>query len=317
MAAELKQWLRAEGFSDDAIRYAIAVPGVDTLFGTTQGRKNLKEHLRLWELQNPTAAATQYETAVQTLLPTIGPRVSPEDQARPQPHMSVNAAEYDVENFVPARGGGQTQLEVDPTTGAFRFKNGVIVDPTAEQVYYEPNSMAPGSTAWWAKVQATWTDDEIAEWRKKLYQMGYISSKDGGIDVDFKGAIREYYKQKYLNGGEEIAASSRPGSSAEEADRLHQTELKMLARGQYQKMFGTDPTDEEVADLSDWAQKTYVRLQKKRGLDPGRAASIVTAQAEDKVLEDPGARFVYKAQKRNTELHDSIINAVQMTEMLS
>lgn len=261
-------------------------------------------------------AGTEYQKAVQLFTPNL----TSSDEV-PQ------AAQLMVDGFQGAGGimptkvaAGGLKYEVDPSTGGLRFENGVVVDPASGTVAYDPTSNALGSPNYFQSIQKNWDETEIAEWRKRLFRWGYLPSKDGPkgeLTAPDISALKSYYDNMYANFGRPIKAGSPAGAEGTELEKFHPAEMRQRVVAKYREMYGTDPKEHEIDQWSDFIQSSFTRLQTKGGHDPSRAAEITEAKFVNKVEGTEEARFFRKVTDEKTELHDAIVNAVQMTEMLS
>ena len=227
---------------------------------------------------------------------------------------------------------GTKKFEEQPDTGWIRYGNGVLVSPDG-QVVFDPTSKAPGSIAWQRDVVSTWGEDKIAEWRDRLHEYGYLTkdqAKVKGTDSVFLSALTAYHTSRYANGGKAIAgdlsgAGAAGGGPAKPLVNFKDLEAQARndVREQYRRVFGSDPTDGEVAAWSDWIIKKSMQLQRefRKGTGHPSYAGDAATEAEERFIEkleqSPQAQFQQDSEEENTRLRDAMQQAVIVTNSLA
>jgi hypothetical protein len=212
-------------------------------------------------------------------------------------------------------------------TGWTQWKNGTLVNPNADigaidAVIYEPNSTAPGSPRWLRETVPSWTAAKINEWRGKLIENGYLpgDQKTGPVDVNFINAMRTYQTVRYQNGGTPMPIGPQmPGATGTTPFNFRQLQGQIRAdiRTQWMSIYGVRPSDDEIEPLEDMVVKVAHGLYKKGQVSASQAA----AEAEERMIarmeSSPEAQFVTQNVEENTQLHDQILRAVQVTAAMS
>jgi hypothetical protein len=212
--------------------------------------------------------------------------------------------------------------EYSDSTGAMRFANGTIV--TADGgIIYDPTQEAPGSPQWLRKVSETWGPQEIQREKAKLVASGYLSKDDAkgdGFTVEFRQALSTYWRNYYVAGG-------KPIDSAKAADgnqlpplmdyKDFQSQITNDMRDQLRRIFGTEPTEEQVRAQAQYVMRTAADLQKTfRKKEYGSYSSQALTEATERgigALEtSPYAQDVME----NTKLADSLQNAAYVSRSL-
>jgi hypothetical protein len=225
------------------------------------------------------------------------------------------------------------RFAVQPDTGWMQYANGVLVDPSvplgaAGGVYFQPGSTAPGSQAWLLNVQQSWGPERVKEWRKKLADLGYLSSAKGkGIDVTFINALRTYHEVRYQNGGTPVAADLAGGAGTDEYNLTahdFQTQIRNDVREQWRSVFGHDPSDSELQDWTRFVTRSSLKAQRsltKRGVPGATAGGLAATEAEEKLVEQlqtsPQAVVMQERYQENTALRDALQTAVATTRSLA
>jgi hypothetical protein len=219
------------------------------------------------------------------------------------------------------------RFDRNPDTGWIRYKNGVLVGPEG-QVAYDPSSKAPGSPQWMLGV-GEWSEEEVKKWRVTLQDLGYLEKTNkpsGTADAFFKKALSDYQAQRYLNGGKPMAWDAAAGAGGA-GQRLFDVEdiapeIRNVVRDNYTRVYGVEPSDQEVTYWSQFIFRQTMELQRKfRGKYDDRSFSTAYGQAEESFIEElegaPKAQMLLDSARENTELHDSIQSAIYVTQGLS
>ncbi len=227
--------------------------------------------------------------------------------------------------------GPQTMTQ--PDTGWVLFKNGVLVDKSNPEpmsaVIFKPNSQAPGSSWWYDKIQSSWSEEDVAKWRKRLVELGYLDKdyeKTKGFDEIFRRSLTEFHIYRYYNGGKAVpfdasAAGGGVHPTLTAKDFAEQTRNNV--RQQFLAVFGDEPSSAELESWTQFAIRQAVQLQRKymrRGVDESTALSAARTESAEavtsKLWEDPIASFQRQSTEENTQLHDALSRAVAATEGL-
>jgi hypothetical protein len=268
----------------------------------------------------PGAGATAYQQAIEA--GGFGEEYQP-------PPLQLGAGDH-------LSGRGHAQVEPIPGSAPnyeqsgdlIRFKNGVVVDSASGQVLFEPGSVTPGSPAWMIKVPTGWSDEKVAEWRERLYNLGYDVEKKGGADQGFLAALQAYHISRYQNGGQVIPLQAGGAGAREEKAKLVDVRDEMGAtirntvRETYRRIYGTDPTDGEIEAFSGTIFDTAMQLQRqfrsKYG-DPNVSAAVQesTERQVEKLEGSPSAVMLRESDEENTRLRDAMETAIVATRGLA
>jgi len=243
----------------------------------------------------------------------------------------------EVAGVTPSQVAAGKGFSVQPDTGWIQYTNGVLVDPTvpigsAGGVYFEPSSDAAGSPAWLQKVQSSWSPEKVAEWRKRLYDHGYLSGeqrKVKGIDATLLTALQTYHVIRYQNFGKPIATDlSAVGGAGEDEFRLtakdFQQQIQNDVREQYRRVFNDDPSDAELREWSEFVTHSAMKAQKRferKGATPSSALSLAATEAEERLVAgfetSPQAEILAEANSdENTRLRDAFAQAARVSAAL-
>ena len=219
-----------------------------------------------------------------------------------------------------------------PDTGWLMYRNGVLVNPADGSVVFEPNSMAPGSPNWILHVQESWSDEQVARWRQRLHEFGYLTKEQAkvkGIDQAFLDALRSYHVARYRNFGRAVPVDlAEPGAGAASdfalTARDFQAQIRGDVREQFRRVFGNDPSEAELEEWSRFVTQTALRLQKRferRGASPETALSLAATEAEERFIGrlegSPEAEFLRGSVEENTRLRDALQSAVIVSRSLA
>jgi hypothetical protein len=223
----------------------------------------------------------------------------------------------------------QPKFEQNDTTGWFRHRNGTLVSPDG-QVVYDPISQAPGSLAWQRSVVAQWTPQKVREWKDRMVEFGYLTkdqAKGEQVDQTFLGALGAYHQSRSLYGKPVAAdAAGAAGSGAEKPKPVDlkdiQAEIRNNVREEYRRVYGTDPSDGEVATWSAYIMKTGMDLQRKfiREYDNPNTATAVSEATEsfiEKLEGSPEAQFLSESDEENTRMRETFERMAVVTNSLA
>jgi hypothetical protein len=164
----------------------------------------------------------------------------------------------------------------------------------------------------------------VNQWRSQLREVGYDIQKSGPWDSTLNAATQDYYKNKYLNGGNVLPlAPGAPGAKPERppAFDLHQmtASIQNQVQQQFQSIYGQDPTDEELKSWTNRIIQIGMGLQHggdATRMSPDAALSEAEARAARSIVNSPtGAAAIQHAQE-NTTLHDALTTAIAATRGL-
>ena len=206
----------------------------------------------------------------------------------------------------------------DPSTGAIRRAEGVLVDPTATPktgVYFDPSSTAPGSQSW-LEDAANWKEGKVQKWRERLIGLGYEIPKSGAFDLTFRAALDAYHKNKYFY-GKVLPLNSTDGAGADKAavtDAYDPVEVRNDIRSTYSEVMGDEPTPAELQRWEKVISKTVGKVLAKGG-----TATHARYRAQEKFANrftnDPEAKEFMRAaeeDEENTALRDSLLSVAQI-----
>lgn len=220
---------------------------------------------------------------------------------------------------------GNTGPEKDylvSATGKIMYPNGAIFDPSTGRTLYptrpkDAENIA-GSEAWLSKIQDSWSDAKIAEWRKKLANQGYEVAEKGGFADDLRGALYEYHNLRYSNFGKPLAKSPMQDINTREAVRetVDFQSLKQEAKTWGQVPFGEDLSDDEADWLADKMVRKMVKLAKEH---PSWTQEQVQTGAQARVMnqfsEEPQVKALVQEQEDQEvsyKIRDSIVGVSQL-----
>lgn len=224
------------------------------------------------------------------------------------------------------------KFEEQPDTGWVRYSSGVLVDPETGQVHYDPTSSAPGSLKWQRENVPNWSDEKIAEWKKRLAQYGYISkdqAKTDGIDAVFLGALSSFHQNRYVNGGKPVASDLSALGAAGAASKpplVDFEDMKNQIRSdvteQFRRVMGRDPSSGELASWSQFVIDRGMTMQKDfRHKDYGSPSTMAAAEATEAMVSrlenSPQAEFLGDAAQENTAMRDALERSVMVTRSLA
>jgi hypothetical protein len=255
--------------------------------------------------------------------------------------MQLEAAGFAEDPFGPPRviptreGGAEVQRPdrtvLNPETGATLYRTGVLVGPdpstgASSVVFNEADPAQVGSDAWLNQVAANWSAERLQQEKERLVEFGYLSRdalKTEGWNVQVRQAMRAFHENRYLAGGRPIATGETPGGVEKEPlPKFDFTQLQGRARAEvnniFRELYADQPEERELERFSrailDMAHELY--RQGKGQLSPeqayGEAAYRVQAQQE----QTPQAVFEQEAAEENTELRDSILRAVSVSDRI-
>lgn len=228
-------------------------------------------------------------------------------------------------------------FEVQPDTGWIQYANGVLVDPTvpigsAGGVYFDPGSDAAGSPAWLQKVQSSWSPEKVAEWRKRLFDYGFLSQEQAkvkGVDAMLLTALSSYHIIRYQNFGKPIATdlATAGGAGADKFNltaRDFQQQIQNDVREQYRRVFGDDPSDAELREWSQFVTNSAMKAQRRferKGATPSSALSLAATEAEERLVAgfetSPEAEIIAEANSdESTRLRDAFAQAARVSAAL-
>lgn len=294
--------------------------------------------------------AADTETERQTKLQEIQlylPQIAADRPAIPATQWGEALAQSNLEDplripanhprYQEATGNKPSKFIRDPDTGWVRFVGDVLVDPnvpigTPGAVIFGPSSTAPGSPLWLQTVQTSWSPEKVAEWRKRLYDNGYLTKEQskikGAPDLAMLNALTQYHEIRYQNGGIPLTtdAAGVAGSGAEYnlTAKDYQVQIRNDVREQFRNNFGNDPSDAELENWTRFVTQSSLKAQRtmtKKGMDPGAAGSYASAKAGELLAErlytSPQATQSRESIEENTSLRDGLTAAVVATRSLS
>lgn len=217
-------------------------------------------------------------------------------------------------------------------SGWIQFKSGVLVNPADGSVIYKPGTNAPGSPTWMTNARETWSEERINEERAKLIKLGYLdpAAKKGPWDTG-PGSIEEalgmFHYQRYLHGGDVVPMAGAEGSSLKSqmglTARDFDAQIRNDVREQFTRVYGDEPSEEELRTWSDFITKTSLKLQRKyirKDVSPGEARAAAATEAEERFIEkieqSPEAVYLRENYQENTRLRDSIEQGVIVANSL-
>lgn len=223
-------------------------------------------------------------------------------------------------------------FEENPATGWRRYPNGVLVSPEG-QIAFDPTSRAPGSLAWQRDVAAKWSPEKVQTWADRLVEFGYLSKEQAkkatSSDPGFLGALSAYHANRYVYGkpvtGEQ-AGINGVAAGSDKPPLVDFEDMKASTRGfvrdTYRQVYGQDPTDGEVAALSERIIAQAMDLQKMfRRKEYGGFSEMAASEAEARFIErlqsSPQAEFLRESEEENTRLRDALSQAVTVTNSLA
>ena len=217
---------------------------------------------------------------------------------------------------------------VSEDTGWIRYANGVLVNPGDGSVFFDPSSDAPGSPTWLQAVPR-WDPDKVAEWRTRLFDFGLLTKEQAkvkGVDQVFVDQLRAYHVARYQNFGKalptDLSAIGGPGEQEfRTTARDFQVQIRNDVREQYRRVFGDDPSDEELADWTRMVTQSAMKMQKRferRGATPSEAVSLAATNAEERLVEQletsPQAELLAEANSdESTRLRDALGQAARVS----
>ena len=221
----------------------------------------------------------------------------------------------------------QSGFDTNPANGDMHFKNGVLVTTAADgnpTLYFPPGKSVPGSLPWVHAIQDTWTTSKIKEWQQKLNQMGYSVGKPSGkFDTKLSGALQQYWRNYYLNGGKAISAGPAVGPTGNTITPLNSMRgtIQQDVKNQFVSIYGQQPTPDELSNWTDFVMKTGMKLQQNQGLTASESVSEAVNRQSTQAQQTPGAQWAYDESgnpigpqaKFNTSLSDALTNAVVAT----
>lgn len=225
--------------------------------------------------------------------------------------------------------GKPDPFRISDETDFMQFRNGVLVTPDGE-VLYEPGSSAPGSMRWRMGL-SEWAPDKVAEWKKKLAELGYMTAEEAkvkGVDTVFLDRMQAYHNARYLNGGKPVAGdlAATAASAAEKPKPVDlndfASQIRNDVREQYERIYGVRPTDGETELWSSYIIKQGMQMQRRNiGKYDSPMTESAATEAEEQFIEKlektPGARFLRESEEENTELRDTFERMAQVTSSLA
>jgi len=224
-----------------------------------------------------------------------------------------------VARYAAVTGTATPKTETQPETGWIRYANGVLVDPSTGQVYFEPNSTAPGSPTY-INNALDWSDEQRKVWTQKLVENGYLTEDDKS-DESFIAALRAYHTNRYVY-GRPITSNYAAGAGSQAEITLtakdFQAQIRNDIREQFRQLYGEDPTAAELEHWTQYITHKSIAIQKelvKKGSTPSEALSVAATEAEELFIEKIEGTPEAEALE-NTRLRDSLTEAVYITRGL-
>lgn len=222
-------------------------------------------------------------------------------------------------------GRGEKLPFVESATGKIMYDNGAIYDPASGRTLYPPDSKTQatiqGSNAWLRDVQDRWSDDKVAEWRKKLANQGYQVVEKGGWGKDLVDALALYHDTRYANFGKAIPLAPGAKAGGEGAVSIRETfdkkALKQQTKGWGYDVFGEDLDDDEAEFFADRILDVAQKLARKHKgewtteqIHAGAEMRVQKEFAKDPAVSD--ALEEAEELEGDTAIRDSIISVSQL-----
>lgn len=223
-------------------------------------------------------------------------------------------------------------FEENPATGWRRYPNGVLVSPDG-QIAFDPTSRAPGSLAWQRDVAAKWSPEKVQTWADRLVEFGYLTKeqakKASSSDPGFLGALSAYHANRYVYGKPVTGEQAGVNGAAAGSDKpplVDFEDMKASTRGfvrdTYRQVYGQDPSEGEVAAMTDRIIAQAMDLQKMfRRKEYGGYSEMAASEAEARFIErlqtSPQGEFLRESEEENTRLRDALSQAVTVTRSLA
>jgi hypothetical protein len=305
---EARQILRDFGWNDVGIEmiFSLGAGGVEKV------------------LENPltfSAPPTQYQapqSSYADALTTYGfeEDMRPVGAARPTTAMYTGSTRYAPTTAVPGS-WSPTDYRTNET-GALYFNNGAIANPESGEVFFPPNDPSvAGSPAWLRKIQDEWSQETINTWRQRLRQYGYDVAKEGGFDQVLRDQLAEYHRVRYVNYGKPLPYDQAADLGlAEDVVLPDKSSVHNAVRSHFQRVFGDEPTDEELDEWSGFVMKQARRLQRRKGYTADYAAMAAEERFIERFETDPQVQYVMEQEEENTELSDSLTAISQAIDAL-
>jgi len=329
---ELPNYLRAQGIdlTNPAIAYQLSSNAARQTLVDQLNSSSSVYALQGLRLRAPLGGAVvgSYDQALQD----AGFFNSATGQPSPQPDQTTGQTQDALHGMGAPESApnqaAQSGFDTNPANGDMHFKNGVLVtigpDGNPNPPFFPPGKSVPGSLPWVHAIQDNWTTSKIKEWQQKLNQMGYsVGKPNGKFDTKLSGALQQYWRNYYLNGGKAIAAGPAVGPTGNTIVPLNSMRgtIQQDVKNQFVSIYGQQPTPDELANWTDFVMKTGMKLQQNQGLAPSGAVSEAVNRKSTQVQDTPAAQWAYDESgspigpqaKFNTGLSDALTNAVIAT----
>lgn len=291
--SKVREILRNAGVADDMI---------ETLVATGLDDATAKDLAPILAIQYPAGGSSLYGQAEQDLGFTDASQ-------------DVRAAEGLMARAKLGLGGWKTtdvgRGFITSESGALRFNNGVIANPETGEVFFPPNDeTVQGSWAWLSKIQDTWDDSKVKEWRERLADYGYEIGEEGPPDQVFLQALQQYHQTRYLNRGKPLPLDASLGKDAASKRVFDPAEVRNFWRMQFRRILGDDPTDTELEEFSK-ATTDFAKRFVRKGYTPEQAAVAAEERSVELLENDPKVQFLADSEEDRTDLRDGLLGTVQ------
>ncbi len=183
-----------------------------------------------------------------------------------------------------------------------------------------------GSDAWLQLKRETWSKDQAAEWRKRLWQQGYqgagmLQSEEGGWAADLAGALRAYHETRYANFGNPtpLSPGGRGGpDNVNIRDTFDKQATKEEVKGWGYEVFGEDLNDDEAEFFSQQIIRKAQELARKHKGEwtTEQVHAGATMRVQKQFAKDPAVAEELEDMEElegNTAIRDSIISISQLS----
>ncbi len=208
---------------------------------------------------------------------------------------------------------------VSSPTGQILFPNGVIADPASGGVLFPHNDPeAEGSAAWLREIQDSWSDNQVAKWRKRLANYGYEVAEEGGMAMDLVNALRDYHTTRYLNYGKPLKVAPHAGRSRVR-DTVDMAAVRERIAG-WGEVLWQEPLG---ANEAGWLTERFIELhqelsRKHPGWTPEQVAAGAELRTQKQFLKTPEVSDRLEdleEEEMDTSLEESLYSAAQIASL--